>query len=173
MFSLRIRQYISFDFLHGPQYADLVAFAEKFIASSSPAPFFRAVDITCTPISTHPPTPFQHDYFLHHCLAHAGDQVLKHAVASGSRVSPDHTIKGYVLNIFPNEDAQAARILIRTLAGREDFARVNGHNRRHLTNLISSDLVERTCFYCMMHGERLLKTRNGTLFPLPPTVPSA
>ena len=100
-----------------------------------------------------PPQCFQQDYFLLQFLRLAGDGIMRLAVDQGVPVPLANAVHESIFNCLPTGETQAVRILIRTLAGREDFARINAHHsRRKLDPLMGSERVKRSCLFCLMTG---------------------
>ena len=69
----------------------------------------------------------------------------------------------------PTASITAVRVLVRTFAGVEDFARVNAHymRRRHIVGLANGNF-SRCCLSCLTHtGKRVLDSEWRALFDYP------
>ena len=68
-------------------------------------------------------------------------------------VSP---LAGPVFPLFPQADTGAVRVLLRMLAGMEDFARVNAHYpRRKIHPALSNDRLKHSCLYCLINSSEI------------------
>ena len=72
---------------------------------------------------------------------------LAHRRRGQGRVSP---LSVPILSALPQADTGAVRVLLRTLAGMEDFARVTAHWTRRPTHpSLTNDIVKHCCLHCL------------------------
>ena len=108
----------------------------------------RQVDVMCAR-----PAKFQHDIFLAHLIGVRNGLNLQTLLNRNSvtRLTPEERRNLSTLPVFatkPGVSTRAIRILLRFLAGKEDFARRNGHfkRRRSHSQQLQTDEVKRYCF---------------------------
>ena len=57
-----------------------------------------------------------------------------------------------IFTVLPSADTEAVRVMLRTLAGMEDFARVNAHHeRRAVFPDLSLVCFKHCCLYCLVN----------------------
>ena len=98
-----------------------------------------------------PPTLHKQDYPLHALLKMACTPADLQQLAQNRRVvvAP---LAGSIFAGLPHADTEAVRVMLRTLAGMEDFARVNAHHdRRAVFPELSMDCFKHCCLYCLVH----------------------
>ena len=73
-----------------------------------------------------------HDYFVWSYLQKACTQLELQQLEQrdGGRVARIAPLSDNIFQILPRDDTGAVQVLLRTLAGLEDFARVNAHQKR-------------------------------------------
>ena len=98
-----------------------------------------------------PPTDSQQDYVLYTLLREMG------------------SLDNAVFEILPQADTGAVRALVCTLAGVDDFARVNAHYLRRKDHpTIAQDAFKRCCLACLTHrGTRVLDSEWHAFFECP------
>ena len=95
----------------------------------------------------------QHDYILFHILLALGTGHLRDSVARQVPVQQLDTLSTPIFARCPVAGTDACRVMLRTLAGMEDFARANGHYRRwgaHPT--LRHSACERLCLHCVLNS---------------------
>ena len=93
----------------------------------------------------------RHDYVLFHILLALGTGQLRASVARQVPVQHLDTLSTPIFAGCPAASTDACRVMLRTLAGMEDFARANGHYRRwgaHPT--LRHSACERLCLHCVL-----------------------
>ena len=67
-------------------------------------------------------------------------------------------MQGSIFGTMPQANTGAVRILLRTLSGLEDFARVNAHHpRRGIHPSLANDQLKRSCLYCMTYSSEIIE----------------
>ena len=98
-----------------------------------------------------PPSISQQDYFLwtYVRIACTPEQLQQVGRRGGTLVAP---LKELVFTVLPHADTGAVQILLRTLAGLEDFARVTAHHtRRDLHPALATDDLKHCCLSCLVY----------------------
>ena len=101
-----------------------------------------------------PPTLSQHDYFVWSYLQKACTQLELQQLEqrNGGRVARIAPLSDNIFQILPRADTGAVQVLLRTLAGLEDFARVNAHQkRRELHPLLADNEFKHNCLSCLVY----------------------
>ena len=77
----------------------------------------------------------------------------------------------YIFPVLPHADTEAVRVLLRTFAGLEDFARVNAHYKRRITHPdLTLDCFKRKCLFCLVeHEVHVLDTEWHAIYECPCT----
>ena len=71
---------------------------------------------------------------------------------NGGRVARIAPLSDNIFQILPRADTGAVQVLLRTLAGLEDFARVNAHQkRRELHPLLAGNEFKHNCLSCLVY----------------------
>ena len=97
------------------------------------------------------PTQHQHDYFLLVYLRALCSEAELTNVERRDRIAP---LKTQIFPVCPHADAEAVRVLLRTLAGLEDFARITAHHDRRATHpALALDRFKRSCLFCLVYDE--------------------
>ena len=73
------------------------------------------------------PRESQHDFFLFHLLSALGSGSLREKLSLEQPVTVTDTISTPIFAELPTVSTESFRILLRTLAGLEDFARTNAN----------------------------------------------
>ena len=95
----------------------------------------------------------QHDYVLFHILLALGKGQLRDSVARQVQVQQLDTLSTPIFARCPGVNTDACRVMLRTLAGMEDFARTNAHFFRLDTYpTIRHSACERFCLHCLLNS---------------------
>ena len=101
------------------------------------------------------PRETQEDFFLFHLLAVLGNESLRAALLLEQPVAASDTTSLPIFPELPTVSTDSFRILLRTLAGREDFARTNANCfRRNAHPRLHHSTWDRSCLYCFYHYEK-------------------
>ena len=73
------------------------------------------------------PCSTQQDFILFHILNALGSSALRDKMASNLPVTENDTLDSPIFLELPKVNTDSFRVLLRTLAGLEDFARTNAH----------------------------------------------
>ena len=98
-----------------------------------------------------PPSIHKQDYPLHALLKMACSPADLQQLAQPRRemVAP---LSETIFTVLPSADTEAVRVMLRTLAGMEDFARVNAHHdRRAVFPDLSLACFKHCCLYCLVN----------------------
>ena len=101
------------------------------------------------------PRESQHDFFLFHLLSALGSGSLREKLSLEQPVTVTDTISTPIFAELPTVSTESFRILLRTLAGLEDFARTNANCfRRAAHPRLHHSTWDRSCLYCFYHHEQ-------------------
>ena len=120
-----------------------------------------------------PPTFHQQDYVLAEFIRYSCSDVDLNTLAQNTRalIAPK---SGTIINVIPRADTDAVRVLLRTLGGMEDFARVNAHyTRREIFPNLRSDRFKHKCLFCLVYRHRIVIDTEWHAFCECPTVDAA
>ena len=109
-------------------------------------------------------TTHQEDYFLKSYLLYSCTDENRQALGDNdrARVSP---LSGAIFPVLPQADTGAVRALLRTLAGLEDFARINAHHpRRRVHPDLSNDQLKHSCLYCLTQTSAIVEDSEWHAF---------
>ena len=92
------------------------------------------------------------DFILFHILNALGSSALRDKMASNLPVTENDTLESPIFLELPKVNTDSFRVLLRTLAGLEDFARTNSHYaRRKCHPTLRTSHYSRGCLYCCFH----------------------
>jgi hypothetical protein len=95
------------------------------------------------------PTQHQHDYFLNVYLRALCSEDELTNLGRRDRIAP---LKTNIFPACPDAEADAVRVLLRTLAGLEDFARITAHHDRRATHpALALNCFKRSCLFCLVY----------------------
>ena len=95
----------------------------------------------------------QQDHILFHILLALGSGQLRDKVVGHIAVGPQDTLRTPSFGRCPGVNTDACRVMLRTLAGMEDFARTNAHFFRWDTHpTIRHSACERLCLHCLLNS---------------------
>ena len=101
------------------------------------------------------PRESQHDFFLFHLLSALGSGSLREKLSLEQPVTVTDTISTPIFAELPTVSTESFRILLRTLAGLEDFARTNANCfRRAAHPRLHHSTWDRSCLHCFYHHEQ-------------------
>ena len=99
------------------------------------------------------PCSTRQDFILFHILSVLGNSALREKMGNNFPVIENATLRSLIFPELPKVNTDSFRVLLRTLAGLEDFSRTTSHHTRrkcHLTLRTSN--CSRGCLYCCFHN---------------------
>ena len=102
------------------------------------------------------PRESQHDFFLFHLIQVLGSNRLRGKISSNEPILASETLESPIFPKLPTVNTESFRVLLRTLAGLEDYARVNSHapTRRQIHPKLHNSTWDRSCLYCFFHHKQ-------------------
>ena len=98
------------------------------------------------------PCSTRQDFIIFHILCVLGSSVLRDKISSNLPVNEEKSLQSPIFLGLPKVNTASFRVLLRTLAGLEDFARTTSHHKRRKCQLtLRTSNYSRGCLYCCFH----------------------
>ena len=95
------------------------------------------------------PCSTQQDFILFHILYVLGSGAMRDKISTNVHVAESGTVQSPIFPELPKVNTDSFRVLLRTLAGLEDFARTNSHHtRRRCHPTLRTSCYSRGCLHC-------------------------